>query len=197
MSAGYHQAKRALAVIGCVELALAILILLGLLATIGSQVFSRYVLGVPLIWVEELASYLLIWLGFSAAAFAHKQQRHVRIAVLAGIRSDRLRLWLVLFAEAVVIVFALIILWHVPGPMAIEARSTSIGLPVDIARHWFFSVPLTIGMVSMMATSLYYLLLGLKRLPAGEPPGPVLGMFGDHEDAETEAIEQALKVRAE
>ena len=121
----------------------------------------------------------------------------MRIAVFAGIRSDRLRLWLVLFGEVVIIAFALIILWHVPGPMAIEARSTSIGLPTDIPRHWFFSVPLSIGMVSMMATSLYYLLLGLRRLPDGEPPGPVLGMFGDHEDAETEEIEQALKVRAE
>lgn len=197
MSAGFNRARRALAVVGCVELAFAILILLGLLATIGSQVFSRYMLGVPLIWVEELASYLLIWLGFLAAAFAHKQQRHVRIAVLAGIRSDRLRLWLVLFAEVVVIVFALIILWHVPGPMAIEARTTSIGLPIDISRHWFFSVPLTIGMVSMMVTSLYYLLLGLTRLPEGEPPGPVLGLFGDHEDPETEEIERVLKVRTE
>jgi TRAP-type C4-dicarboxylate transport system permease small subunit len=186
--------RRFLVLAGYVELCLAMLILTGLLATIGSQVFSRYVLGMPLIWVEELASYLLIWLGFMSAAVAHKQGRHIRIAILAGIKSQQFHLWLFLFAEAVVIVFAGILLWYVPGPMAIEARSTSIGLPVDIARHWFFSVPLTIGTASMMLTSVHNLVVGIADRATGRPPEPILGTFGDHEDAEGELIESELRV---
>lgn len=194
MTALTANLRRFLVITGYVELGLAIAILVGLLATIGSQVFSRYLLGMPLIWVEELASYMLIWLGFMSAAVAHKQGRHIRIAILAGLKSERFHLWLYLFAELVVIVFAGILLWYVPGPMAIEARSTSIGLPIDIARHWFFSVPLTIGIISMLLTSIHNLMVGFAQRDTGRPPDPILGTFGDHEDTEGELIEQELKV---
>lgn len=187
------SARRLLVAIGYLELVLAILILVGLLATIGSQVFSRYVLGAPLIWVEEMASYMLIWLGFTSAGLAHKQGRHVRIAILAGIRSPVARVWLFVFAEVVAIAFCLILIWYVPVPMAIEARSTSIGLPIDIAKHWFFSVPLTIGITSILLTSMFNLADCFRHRPA-RLPRPVLGTFGDHDEADAAEIETALKV---
>ncbi len=187
-------ARRVLRALGYLELSLAILILVGLLATIGSQVFSRYVLGQPLIWVEEMASYMLIWLGFTAAALAHKQGRHIKIAMLSGIRSPAFQLWLVIFAEGVALAFCLIVLGHLRKPMMIEARATSIGLPIDIPKHWFFSVPLAFGLTSITLTSLYNLLGALRSLPDGAPPEPLLGKFGDHEEVDADEIERALEV---
>lgn len=194
MTTMHAAVRRALQALGIVELTLAILILVGLLATIGSQVFSRYVLGLPLIWVEEMASYMLIWLGFTSAALAHKQGRHIAIAMLAGIRSPVFQLSLAIFAEVVAITFCLIVLGHLRKPMMIEARATSIGLPVDIPKHFFFSVPLALGLTSITMTSLYNLVLLVRALPAGAPPQPLLGKFGDHDEVDAEEIENALKV---
>ncbi len=46
------------------------------------QVFSRYVLHSPSSVTEELARYLLIWIGILGAAYAAGQQEHLAINLL-------------------------------------------------------------------------------------------------------------------
>lgn len=46
------------------------------------QVFSRYVLGTPSSFTDELARYLMIWLGVLGAAFVAGKNGHVAIDVL-------------------------------------------------------------------------------------------------------------------
>lgn len=50
------------------------------------QVFSRYILQSPSSFTDELARYLLIWLGMLGAAYAAGQGNHLAIDLL----SDRL-----------------------------------------------------------------------------------------------------------
>lgn len=46
------------------------------------QVFSRYVMKSPSSVTEELARYLLIWIGILGAAYAAGQQQHLAINIL-------------------------------------------------------------------------------------------------------------------
>ena len=46
------------------------------------QVFSRYVLGTPSPFTDELARYLMIWLGILGAAYVSGQNSHVAIDFL-------------------------------------------------------------------------------------------------------------------
>ena len=46
------------------------------------QVFSRYVLGSPSFFTDELARYLMIWVGILGAAYASGKNMHVAINVL-------------------------------------------------------------------------------------------------------------------
>lgn len=46
------------------------------------QVFSRYVLGTPSSFTDELARYLMIWLGVLGAAYVAGQQMHVAIDII-------------------------------------------------------------------------------------------------------------------
>ena len=46
------------------------------------QVFSRYVLGAPSSFTDELARYLMIWLGVLGAAYMSGQQMHVAIDII-------------------------------------------------------------------------------------------------------------------
>nr|WP_275299067.1 TRAP transporter small permease [Halomonas kenyensis] len=48
------------------------------LVVLGGVVF-RYVLNDPLMWSEELARYLMIWIGLVGAAITLKHGEHIRI----------------------------------------------------------------------------------------------------------------------
>lgn len=51
-----------------------------LVAILG--VFFRYVMQSPFMWTEEVARYLLVWLGFTAINIALRQDRHIKVEVL-------------------------------------------------------------------------------------------------------------------
>lgn len=61
--------------------AAAALILLGLLTVIILGVASRTA-GAPLIWTDELARYLMIWLAFLGWIIAARRRNHIRITIL-------------------------------------------------------------------------------------------------------------------
>ncbi len=46
------------------------------------QVFTRYILGIPSSFTDELARYLMIWLGILGAAYVSGQNLHVSIDIL-------------------------------------------------------------------------------------------------------------------
>ena len=54
--------------------------------------------------------------------------------------------------------------WKVMG---VEGRSSTISLPIELPRSWFYSMPLTLSAASMILTTLYLLLQELSVLPAG------------------------------
>lgn len=66
---------------------LAIGILITILATMGSQVFARYVFGTPISWSEEVARLGLIWLTFIAAGFVAARGQHIAVD-LSGPAAD-------------------------------------------------------------------------------------------------------------
>jgi len=67
--------------------------------------------------------------------------------------------------------------------MGVEGRSSTISLPIELPRSWFYSLPLTLSAASMILTALYLL---LQELPVivGRAPLPGLG----HTAAGTEAV---------
>lgn len=71
------------------------------------QVFSRFILNVPSAFTEELARYLMIWLGVLGAAYVSGQNAHVAIDILPSKFSDKAQQRLKYVVRAVIISFAL------------------------------------------------------------------------------------------
>lgn len=168
------RARKGLNLTGRIELAAATSILAGIVLIILSQVFSRYVLGRPLIWAEELATYLLIWLGFVAASVAYKLRRHITIQTYNSFLSVRLRRIATALVHALVAVALVLVIVHIPDAMRTERLQSTVGLPVRIGLHWFFTVPTLIACVSMAVTALFYIvdaLLGSGR--------PIMATYAD------------------
>ncbi len=107
-------------------------------AMVGSvvwQVLSRYLFVVPAAWTEELARFLLIWIGMLGAAYAYRQGSHLGIDLLAnkltGIGKQRLHtvvhIVCLLFAASVLIIGGgslVAMTWE------LKQYSAAIGLPI-------------------------------------------------------------------
>ncbi|MDN3594896.1 TRAP transporter small permease [Zunongwangia endophytica] len=74
------------------------------------QVFSRYVLQNPSSVTEEIARYLLIWIGLLGAAYASGQQEHLAINILPPKLNPDNRIKLMIFINILIILFCVTVL---------------------------------------------------------------------------------------
>ncbi len=72
-------------------------------------VVARYVLHAPLIWSDELASMLFLWLAMLGAVVAFRRSEHMRMTALVASAGPRLRAYLDLVAICAALAFLLLI----------------------------------------------------------------------------------------
>ncbi|MDH3581997.1 MAG: TRAP transporter small permease subunit [Hyphomicrobiales bacterium] len=158
MDATIHWVRRSLFRIGQVEMILAAAILFGIVAMITVQVLLTAGLGNPITWEQEAGAYGLVWLTFIGASIALKQMRHVTIVSFVGMLPHRLRhvIRAIVFALVLWTLYALV--RELTPIMEIEARATTVALPIDLPRSYFFSVPLMVSCLMMALTALLFLL---------------------------------------
>ncbi len=73
-------------------------------------VVTRYVLGSQLSWSEELARFLLMWIGILGAAYASGQKKHLAIELLQTKLSATQQKNLDIFINLIVISFAVTVM---------------------------------------------------------------------------------------
>lgn len=69
-------------------------------------VITRYAVGSQADWTEELARFLLIWIGILGAAYASGQNMHLAIDLLMPNLTPKKQKRLGLFIDVVILVFA-------------------------------------------------------------------------------------------
>lgn len=74
------------------------------------QVFSRYVLQSSSSFTEEIARFLLIWIGILGAAYIAGQQQHLSIDILAPKLTPKNRVRLRMGINVLIILFCLFVL---------------------------------------------------------------------------------------
>jgi len=89
------------------------------------QVLTRFVLGSPSSYTEELARYLLIWIGLLGAAYAGGQHLHLAIDLLPTSLRGQRRTIVVVIINFCIGAFAVGIL--VIGGMRLVALTLSLG----------------------------------------------------------------------
>lgn len=181
---------RLLEALGRIERAVGIALVATIVVSITIQVFTRYLFGQPLVWVEELAGYCFLWSVFIGASLGMKQLRHIIIETFVsrlGVRGRaawRAITWLMVCVVAVTVAYQA---WDI---MEVESRSRTISLPVDLPRHLFYSVPLFYCMASIAFTGGHLLLAECVSLFTGRPPDAEVAKVA-REQAYRAAEEQA------
>lgn len=86
--------------------AFSVAIMIALVVCVVWQVFSRYVLNQPSTLTDELARFLMIWVGLLGAAYTVGAQRHLSIDLLAMSLSKRKQVLLSLLINILISGFA-------------------------------------------------------------------------------------------
>lgn len=101
------------------------------------QVFTRFVVGVPSSFTDELARYLMIWLGILGAAYVSGKNMHVAIDVLQSKANEKNQKRLKIVVFILIIAFAFFAL--VIGGMrlvyityVLDQRSPALQMPLSI-----------------------------------------------------------------
>ncbi len=149
--------------IGLLERGIGIFLLALISGCIFAQVVSRYIFGLPLVWVEELSTYAFIWGSFIGASLGLKQKRHIKILSFVSRLSAKRQLIFQGVADGVITGFCLLLVVNGFKAMAIfEWSQRTIALPIELPRCLFYSTPLILGTCSMALTTAHDLLLVLS-----------------------------------
>ena len=74
------------------------------------QVFTRYVLGSPAAFTEELVRYSLIWTGFIGAAYAFSTRQHMALILVQEKLNPSAKRILTAVIDTLVLIFALFVI---------------------------------------------------------------------------------------
>jgi len=127
--------------------------------TITVEVVFRYVLRLPLIGTEELATYVMIWLAMLSAAMAVQQKAHIGMEALVNLAPPALQRVIAYVNYALILFFlAYLVYWGVIHTLAVvDQMSPSL----RISMAWSY-VAIPVG-GALMFLQFLALALGLPR----------------------------------
>ena len=116
-----------------------------LVADVLWQVFTRFVMGKPSSWTEELATFLLIWVSLLGAAVALGRGAHLGIDYFTHKLPERNRIQTELFVFAVVSLFSFLVMVGggislVIHTLALEQISVALHIPMG---YVYLAIPIS------------------------------------------------------
>jgi len=142
-------------VIGRVVEAVAALILVAEVFILGAGVTARYALHKPLVWSDELASILFLWLSMVGAVIALRRGAHMRMTGVVARVSAQTQALLEALAIAAAIAFLLMILPH--AVEYAEEERFIVTPALEITNAWR-AAALPVGMALMLLAAMFRLL---------------------------------------
>ncbi|MGG5821925.1 TRAP transporter large permease subunit [Falsiroseomonas sp. HW251] len=132
-----------------IEVPAAILVVVEI-AVLLAGVVARYALHKPLIWSDELASILFLWLAMLGAVVAFQRGEHMRMTALVGKVAPPVRAFLDVVAIAAALAFLLLVVEPAFEFAAEEAFITTPAL--EIPNSWrAAAIPVGLGFMILSA----------------------------------------------
>ena len=133
------------------------------------QVFSRYVLNDPSSFTEELARFLLIWVGLLGASYAAGQRMHLAVDILPSRLQGEKKIYLDILILSLIIVFAMTVMVFggarlVTITLFLGQMAAALQMPLG---YVYTILPLSGLLIAFYA--LFYLIDELRVL-SGKPP---------------------------
>ncbi|MDR6522228.1 tripartite ATP-independent transporter DctM subunit [Variovorax paradoxus] len=154
------MASRIDRVLGAAVEAVAALLVLAEICVLFAGVVSRYLFHAPLVWSDELASILFLWLSMLGAVVALRRGEHMRMTALVQKVRPPTRAILDAFAIAASVAFLVLIIW--PSIDYAHEESFIVTPALEVSNAWrAAAIPAGLGIMLAMA------LLRLLRVCTG------------------------------
>lgn len=115
--------------------------LTGMLICLFLQVFFRYVFNSPLIWTEEAARYLYVWVTFFTAGYCVHEHLHVEMTIFSNIFKGKARKALQILLN---LISAACYAYIIPSGFKfflMQCKIDMITMPIKMGAMWL-AVPL-------------------------------------------------------
>jgi tripartite ATP-independent transporter DctM subunit len=113
-------------------------------------VTSRYVLSLPIVWIDEAAAFCFLWLAMLGAVIAIDRNEHLRLTLFLHMFPERLRGFFGALGPLLVAVFLIGMLWPAIEYVIEESYITSAAL--NIPMSWrVAALPVGIGLMALLA----------------------------------------------
>ena len=143
-------AKRVDGWLGYAVESIAALLVLAEIFVLAAGVVARYVFHSPLVWSDELASILFLWLSMLGAVVALRRGEHMRMTALVDKLSLPRRAVLDAFAIAASIAFLTLVIW--PAIDYAHEESFIVTPALEISNAWRAgALPAGIGLMIVVA----------------------------------------------
>jgi len=132
-----------------VGIAAAALVVAEIVGGLFAGVSSRYLLQKPIIWTDELAGILFLWLAMLGAVLALQRAEHMRMTAVIGMLKPKARAFLDVLAIAAPLAFLVLVLHPAYEFAADELAVTTPAL--DISNLWRASaLPIGLGLMTLL-----------------------------------------------
>jgi TRAP-type C4-dicarboxylate transport system permease small subunit len=108
--------------------AIVIILVTALTLLVIAGFFFRYI-GYSLAWYDETASVGLVWLTYYGSALAALKGAHIGVPGFVNAMPPRIRIWVVLFSEACVFLFFIVLAWMGFKVLVVLAGDGMVSLP--------------------------------------------------------------------
>jgi len=133
------------------------------------QVITRYILGNPSSWSEELVSYLFAWASLLGACLVTGERGHMNIPILVEKFSPSAQKGFAIAGEAIALLFSIIILLYGGAQithLAMGQQTSSLGVAVGV---FYFVLPLA-GVLNGLYALLNMIDILNGTIPVGQAP---------------------------
>ena len=117
------------------------------------QVFTRYILGSPSTWSEELVSYMFAWASLLGASLVTGERGHMNIPIVVDRKNPILKKAFGVLGEGIAFLFSAVILVYGGvqiSSLAMGQMTSSLGVAVGL----FYVVLPLCGVLNMIYTAL-------------------------------------------
>ena len=126
---------------------------------LASGVFTRYVLGRPLVWTDELATILFLWLAMIGSVVAYRRGEHIRLSVLVRRAPPRIASILETVSSVITAIFVIELM-----PASVKFFQQE---QIDLTPA--LSIPQSYVVLAIIVGLALILVLALLRLSEGDP----------------------------
>ncbi|WMI81284.1 TRAP transporter small permease [Anaerotignum sp. MB30-C6] len=126
------------------------------------QVIMRYAFQNSLVWSEELARYMFVWLVYFAVSYTARREKHIRIDAAINIYPKKLRPFIELLSEIIVLAFSLFIAITAITVFQKITWSGQLSPAMRIPMQFVYAAPL----VGFVLTAIRQIQCVLRRIKA-------------------------------